>query len=81
MKTFKHLAGSAVLIATLFAGANLPAQEGDGGVNAQGRATTTERADRDDGFDTGWLGLLGLLGLAGLMRKKDHSDRTPGNRH
>jgi hypothetical protein len=30
---------------------------------------TPVAADRDEGFDWGWLGLLGLIGLAGLMRR------------
>jgi len=34
-------------------------------------------AERDDGFDWGWLGLLGLLGLAGLGGRRDrHAGRT-----
>ena len=43
-------------------------------VSAQADSPTADmRADRDDGYQWGWLGLLGLAGLLGL-RRRDSTD-------
>lgn len=75
MRKFLHrgVLGVAVALAVSSSGATLWAQD----TRTEG-TTTSRSADRDDGFDYGWLGLAGLIGLLGLMpRDRRERHATP----
>jgi hypothetical protein len=57
----------AVLATALMVGGASVAFSQSGTSSNTPRTESARAADRNDGFDWGWLGLLGLGGLAGLM--------------
>ncbi len=68
MRNLKSLALAVLMTASLGSVALAQAQPAD---PAAQTANSDRRADRDHGFDLGWLGLIGLVGLFGLRRHRD----------
>jgi MYXO-CTERM domain-containing protein len=71
MRKLKSLALAVLMTAGLGSVALAQAQPAD----PAAQNTSSDRgADRDHGFDLGWLGLIGLVGLFGLRRRDRDAD-------